>query len=379
MIIFGSSLITVAMRWPDLKAVVASKGLLLQYVESEDSIQAFAVDASVVYTCDIFYAGSLYATDEYTQAQIDADRTDFQANFAASANRPLEPRTTDGKVRMSAEKTTVSRATFYSFNWADKTTWYSGAARQVAEAASYVANSGTPYWQLAHTGLIDTFHGKITQEDYLRDAQGNSYRVAVTLNGAVQHEQDPHAGAGGDFVVDYDLGRVSPVVPGAWAQADAVLVTYQYAVSSLFLIKPTPGKRLIINLVEVNFSGDVSLTDSVVFQAKGRVEAFAPQLLQSNGGPYPAGTLIPLGSPARYKTMQDYLNDSMRSYPSYPALGGAGWRGTQQPSYVFDWDYVSGTELLSSKGMQISLALEHDVPFRGSFATATFYCTSQDE
>jgi hypothetical protein len=76
--------------------------------------------------------------------------------------------------------------------------------------------------------------------------------------------------------------------------------------------------------------------------------------------------------------MKDYVNDAVRAYPVYPAFGG-GWRGTETPIYVFDWDYVSASPLSSAAGMEVEVRLQHDTPFGGSFGTATFYCTSEVE
>jgi len=49
------------------------------------------------------------------------------------------------------------------------------------------------------------------------------------------------------------------------------------------------------------------------------------------------------------------------------------------PIYVFDWDYVSATYLSSAAGMEVVIKLEHDAPFGGTMATATFYCKSDSE
>ena len=77
--------------------------------------------------------------------------------------------------------------------------------------------------------------------------------------------------------------------------------------------------------------------------------------------------------------MSDYQNDALRSYPKYPALGGNGWRGSPQEIVVFDWDYLKAKPLYSSYGMEIQIYLEHNEPFGGFYATATFYCGSQPE
>jgi hypothetical protein len=123
----------------------------------------------------------------------------------------------------------------------------------------------------------------------------------------------------------------------------------------------------------------VVIRDTVLFQAWGPVDIFAPQYLQSNGGPFPSGYKIPLGAPTTYKGMKDYVNEAARAYVAYPSIGGEGWRGLARPTLIFDWDYQRATALRSSLGIELRITLQHDAPFGGSMATATFYCSSEDE
>jgi hypothetical protein len=267
-------------------------------------------------------------------------------------------------------KSDATKTTLYSFDWTDKTTWYPDSLRVVAEAPSSL---GAGAYQLAHTDVIDTYHGLISGEDFLLDAGGFSYRVAITVDGTPQVEQDPAFGTGGDFTVDYATGVVQFLAghePGGGA---VVLVTYHYATGSRFIIKPLPGKILSIDNVECQFAEDVVLMDTVKFQAMGPWEIFAP------GAGLPPGTMIPLGPPNLYKGMRDIFNDATRAYPKYPALGGPGWRGMQMPVIICCWDYIGATLLQASLGIEIWLSLEHDIEFGGDFATATFYCTSSPE
>ena len=274
--------------------------------------------------------------------------------------------------RVPTGKASVTRCTIYTSNWCDKTTWYQEATRVVDEVTTDSGDHTT--YNLEHTHVIDTYHGKITQEDFLVDGDSNSYRVVVKVDSEVQTEQDPHLGTGGDYTVNYSAGTITFLA--ALAGTETVEFTYHYAGSATFTIKPNAGKALKMDITEVQFSVDVELTDSVKFQAYGFVDVFAPELTPT---PYPSGTLIPLGDPNVYKTMQDFLNDSVRTYPQYKAFGGFGWRGMSADSCVMDWDYVSSTFLSSAAGMEIRISLEHDVEFGGTFATASIYCIVEDE
>jgi hypothetical protein len=286
-----------------------------------------------------------------------------------------ERMTSDGIPILASKKPDAPKLTFISPNWCDRTTWHSSSVYIEDEAA--VDSGDHLTYQLDHENVVDVYHGKITFEDSLRDADVRSYRVTVKVNGVSKTERDPHVGSGGDFSVDYAAGTVTFF--SALEVTDVVTVTYHYANGSSYVIAPTSGKKLLIEKVEVQFSDDIVMGDTFVFQAYGLVEVFAPKLIEP---PYniPAGTKIPLGDPLKYKTMGDLLNDSNHAYPAYPALGTSNWRGLQRPAYVFAWDYdVGATLLYASYGMEIRVSLEHESVCGGSFATVTFYCTSESE
>lgn len=278
-------------------------------------------------------------------------------------------RTSDGSRIIATTKPDATKVTLISHDWTDTTTWYETATRVADETTT---NSGdNQRYLLAHTNIIDTYHGKISKEDYLKSADGYSYRVEVRVNDIIKTEQDPHYGTGGDYTIDYDDGYIdflSPLDP-----ADEVKATYYYMVDSVFTIKPETDKNLKIIYVEVQFSDDIILTDSVIFQPYGLVDIFAPQLMPG----VPSGTKIPLGDPTVYKTMTDYQNEAVKAYATYPALGGAGWRGNSHPIIVMDWDYISSTVLRYDYGMEVRISLQHNEPFEGWYATATFYCLSE--
>jgi hypothetical protein len=288
-----------------------------------------------------------------------------------SINLKQSKSTTDGKAVVSTWPTEGSRSTIVTPNWCDPTTWYHKSVRAVAEVATDSGDHLT--YTLANQNVIDVYHGKITGEDLLLDGSENSFLVAVTVNDVAKTEKDPHDDAG-DFSVDYVAGSLT--FGAALDPADVVKVTYHRSDGSCFVIKPKAGKKLKIKDVEVQFSTNIVLTDTVVFQPYGLVDVFAPQLIPS---PYPSGTLIPIGNPTVYKTMMNYVDEANGAMPEVPAMGGDGWRGTSQPIQVFPWRYQAMTELVSSCGMEIRIQLQHETPFGGDVATATFYCLSEPE
>lgn len=283
--------------------------------------------------------------------------------------RHLTPRTADGRPLYAIGKADTPRRQIYTHDWTDPTTWFSEAERITNEATTHATGAT---WSLAHDRVIDTYHGKLFGEDYLTDANGHSFRVAVTVDGVAKTECDPHSGTG-DFTVNYDAGSIAFTGTPPASNAD-VRVTYHHENGGSFIVGPSAGKRLAIDVVEVQFSADIEILDTVRFQ----VWVYAPAELCAAMG-WPLGTKVPYGDAAVYKTIKDYYADAMRAYPAYPALGGAGWRGIGQGMIIFDWDYLAQIPLATSTGAEIRVSLDHDTPFGGAYATASFYCTEEDE
>jgi hypothetical protein len=310
----------------------------------------------------------------YTQEQNDSDKADFEANFKSKSNFQVVKKTSDGRPTSVNSKSDSAKLNFFTHDWSDPTTWYTKSIRVVDEVATDSGDHVT--YNLAHIKAIDTYHSLVYQEDFLKDIAGFSYRVAVKVNDVAKVEQDPHFGSGGDYVVDYLQGKI--VFLSALQANDVVKVTYHYATTSEFVVAPESGKRLSIDFVECQFSDDIVLTDTVIFQPYGFVEVFAPQYCTTNGGPYPPGTKIPLGNPLKYKSMTDFQAEATKSYVQYPAMGGDNWRSSLQKLTIMNWDYLASTIIRSDWGMEIRVSLEHNVPFNGWYATATFYCRSED-
>lgn len=339
-------------------------------IRSSDIVTALDYISVTGDDVDIWFKDELSESDGYTLDDVVAAHTGVVINQPESVTIDSE-HTSDNRIRVALEKSNTTTKTLFTSNWCDKTTWYEKSTRVVDEVASDDGYQTT--YSLANQSVIDTHHGKITNEDVLTDSDGYSYRATVKVNDTEKTEQDPHYGTGGDYTVDYVNGTVtflSALDPG-----DEVKVTYHHASSATFTVKPGAGKKLTIEVVEVQFSKNVEIKDTVLFKVYGYVDVFAPQYTPV---PYPSGTLIPIKTVV-YKTIMDYQNDSLRSYPEYPALGGSTWRGMTQPLLVFDWDYLRGSVLSSAAGMEIRIEVEHNEEFGGDVATATFYCSSEDE
>jgi hypothetical protein len=90
-LVLGANQNVVNGTWTDVKAIVSSKVLALQYTSNPGVYNIFAFDDSLVYTCTI-WTGTVPPTvvaGGYSQSQNDTDKTDFQNNYQPYANMPL--------------------------------------------------------------------------------------------------------------------------------------------------------------------------------------------------------------------------------------------------------------------------------------------------
>ena len=323
--------------------------------------------------CDIWFRAELSSADKSVLDSIVSSHSGEPLPDNAIPVTLSNVAIQDGRLNTLALRPIASKITLVSPNWCDKTTWHVDSVYVEDEVATDSGDHRT--YVLSHNNIIDAYHGKICFEDTLLDPAGRSYRVTVKVNGEAKTEQDPHYGTGGDYVINYASGTITFFQP--LQVSDVVTASYHYARRGTFIIAPQPGKDLLIGAVEVQFSEDIELRDSFIFQAYGYVDVFAPQLMQPPSN-IPSGTKIPIGNPLIYKTILDFVSDANGAYPGYPAFGGTNWRALKKQTFIFVWDYIVGvTRLKSAYGMEIHVDLAHDEPCGGSYATATFYCTSE--
>lgn len=90
---FGNSFVSLPKYWSYFKSMAIAKALPIQYEETSDTYELFAVDGSILYQCAI-YKGDVPAavTGEYTQAQNDSDKSDWETNYLPTANSAVSLR-----------------------------------------------------------------------------------------------------------------------------------------------------------------------------------------------------------------------------------------------------------------------------------------------
>lgn len=238
-------------------------------------------------------------------------------------------------------------------NFCDPSTWYTTSTREIDKA---LTDSGDGLTWTSGDVWVDMTHGKVFDEDALCADVPHGYAVEVKVGGAIKTERVPFAASGGDFVVDYRNGTIT----FASSQAGSVVMaSYSKMVDSVYVLAPVEGYRLDIEQVEVQFSSDVQMNAAAVFE----VWAY---------NPYDLPNKVPVAV-TRYKTIRNFVDEALGSYPVVPAMGGL--RGFQYPIYGFPFRYGTIRSMLSSAGLELRVRMENDVACSGEHALATFYTT----
>ena len=201
--------------------------------------------------------------------------------------------------------------------------------------------------------------------------------MVVKVDGVEKTMRDPFAASGGDYTVNYVTGEVTPT-SGSWS--GVVTASYSKKSGTGWILRPTgstgegdPGRALIIEKAEIQFSDDIAMNSAVKMEVFGLVDFFAPQYLTTNGGPLPPGTPIPIEETV-YDSIDQMIDEAVSMFPPIPALSSGSGRGYTRPRYIFQFHYATARPLFSSLGMFMRISVSE--PFGGERATATFYAVS---
>jgi len=360
----ASAAVRVDLLWPEFKKYLDGtfKTLSAQCVETASDLQAFAIDHNVVYVCVFAKTPGDFDETFTTQELIDehdAQRTDFETNFKPKSNQPLIKTDEDGNRLQVTEPRQGTELILVTHNFCDPTTWYTESGRVTDEGLSDSGDGLT--WESAHPNWIDMTHGKVFDEDSLSTDVAHGYSVVVKVDAVTMTPRAPFATSGGDYTVDYKLGKITFA---ADQSGKTVTADYSYATTSNWRLEPLPGTRIDIESAEAQFSLDVGMNSAIMFD----IYAYNPMDL-------PNKVLI---AQTAYKKMSNIIDEAQGGYPVIKACGGS-IRGLQNDIYGFPFRYGTVRKVLSSYGIELRVHVSDDIPFDGEHATATFYCTVKPE
>jgi hypothetical protein len=332
---------------------------------------------------------------------------------AVVASHSGVPQSFDEVVKTSVQKPREPEFNFHTPNWCDPTTWYQRSVRVTGEVMQ-CTNPGTwTNYSTKHKQVIDMRHGKIMMEDRI----SAPYIVKVYVNGVLKKEDKPldYLRRQYDYCVDYLAGAIEFHEP--LTESDVVTIDYSHSKNSSFTMAPIPGKKIVVNMAEADFSVGYEVRDTIRYQAFAPAAVLMAQAptsfpsvahvqgwLQSQEVFSPDGSIealnkflgkvdslgeglsealteadkVPVPDTDRvYKVYWDFKSQSNGNHSPMPPLGGA-LRGETEGSAAHSFGYVTAKEIDSRTGAEIRIWLEEHIPFGGSRATATFYCSVED-
>ena len=100
----GSAFINLSDLWPNVRDICISKSLSMQYADDDMEVSGgaytiFAVDPPIVYYTTIF-RGTVPVVSDMSQSQNDTYKSDFETNYRARCNMPIEQQGTFNDPRM---------------------------------------------------------------------------------------------------------------------------------------------------------------------------------------------------------------------------------------------------------------------------------------
>lgn len=311
------------LEWKPFKAFVEAKNLSIQYSESSEAY--YLVAGNGIFYCSL------------PKSNKNDDLLDFETNFKTSGNGNLDKLDSYNRLEVSLHEPTGRFYTLVSHDLTDKCTWYQKSTRVTDELCTSILGL---IYNLSHNFVIDTTHGRITDEDNL-----SGYEVIVKVNDVVQTS---------GYTVNYESGIVTFT---SSKLGSTVKVTYSYAGSSYFEIRPNAGKILRLQHAELQFSNDVSMKNT-------SFEIFVDHPV--------AGEI--LVDRKTYKNEKDVINVANLGQGEVVKFGLL-----SQNVRVFPFNYSRTIDLRSSELTVMRLKIKDHEAYTGEFATVTFYTVEVDE
>jgi len=330
--------------WTTFKAELASRKSILQYIELTSEYWVYFLDGGVMFRSDI-------AKD------AGADQTDFDDNYKATANKPLEFRSLYGKP-ITATVTEGTKVSFVSHDFCNACSWWQNATKVLAETLTDSGDGLT--FTFANTDIIDA--DCISERDRIYETpllDANVMHIVDNFKRFYKIQIDASETTTG-FTMDFAAGTVTF---DSSQSGNTVTADYYYATTADYKIEPTTGKKIRLERAEAQFT-DI-LPPRIIFEVHYQHPTYGDIVVSSR----------------TYVSMQDFLNESNGGGNKVDQIrfeaGGAGLYDV----FTLFWDYNAPIELADSADLWIIVKpmTASDVPITGKMATFTFYALSEDE
>lgn len=284
---------------------------------------------------DIWFKDALSTGDETVLDGIVA------AHDGEPLPKPEAPKTSTGVPLTAVVEPEGDFLSYVSHDYCNIHSWYS---RSVAKTGvTLTSGSPTEYYIPNPDKLVYLKNGAVMDEDALYPA----YALTVYDNGTPVDEAD--------YTVDPSLDEIT----FNSAPTGPVTADYHAAGTSVYVLKPATGKRLIIKKAEVQLAKNVAMTP-IAFQ----IWVYNPMDLPNKI----------MYQQRVYKNEKDVISIGNEGQGFIPSFGNL-----TQDVIVFPFYYSRPIILNDSQGVELRIGILDDVPFPGEWATVTLYAVEEDE
>jgi len=328
--------------WTELKDLISSKKLRLQYEEMNDTPARyflFAIESNITYNCKILKNTS--------------DATDFETNYKSNCNKPIVNKDSYGNSEFMPVFRTGSKTNYVSYDFSKRQTWWQTATKVLSETLTDSGDHLT--YNFAHPYIIsanDISDADEIYESNLLDSNVMQYDKTFLYKFYKIYVDDVLTNTG------YSINFVSGTITFTSSQAGKTIkADYYYSPNSegtsKYTVTPTSGKILRLIRAEAQFSEGTTFNDAIVFKVKvGSYVAYSKS----------------------YKNAKDILNEANLAYMSKP------FGELTKEIIVMPWDYPVTIDLKSSLNMALEVSLANDQPFTNSeLVCVTFYFAVENE
>ena len=260
------------------------------------------------------------------------------------------PKTSTGIQKVAVYEPEGSSATIVTFNYADKCSWYAASSQVTNEI---LTTTDSLIYSSLHTHWIDLTHGRCYDEDNIMAYNGtpNKWCVKLYIDDVLQAVNDSI------WTVNYESGQI---VFNA-TQSGVIKVSYSYATTSEYILRPKFGKKLSIKTSELQFSSNITIPSPIYFE---------PWFIN-----HPVYGTMPIpGQRIVYKNMKDLISACNGGQGVINKVGELNY-----DVHVFPFDYARPKPIKYSDCVEIKVYLKDHIPMTGEYATGTFYVAIDDE
>jgi len=334
--------------WSTFKEIATSKKINIQYIDLSGAYWLKAFDGP-------FEIEAIINQDDTENV----DLIDFEANYKAKSNLPIELRTGIAKIpKVSIYKAEGSSATKVTHDFTNKTTWFTNSI--LVENETLVLESGKIY-TATNDHWIDLNHGNYYAEDNLTVNDIPLFYGGVRIYQNYVYDNGTELVEDTDYIIDHHTGKVT--FDADYTIVGTITATYHYATDATWVIKPDAGKILHIEHSELQFSKDFVMSTPMKFE----IWVYHPDQVS-----YPSMKIK--YKETIYKNIKDIINAANLGQGFIPACSGL-----TNDVLVFPFSYATLISFQSSVGAELRVTMDIEDELAGEWATATFYSLSEDE